>query len=287
MPYEREYSPLEHLGRSLLGARYCAESLFAMFAAYFDEAGGVDLGYMVVAGYVASVEAWEQFEINWKLFLAKFDVPYLHMKEFSHSKGCFSGWKDDEPRRVRFLAMAAEIINQHTKRAFESIVSYEDFESVDKLFALRERFNSPYALAGRTCIGVANGWARNPQTKALDIEYIFEDRGPDKSGLVKAVEALPPYLPTPAFHPSRDEQPTKNRPYARRGLVQLQAADYLAYEVRKVVYNVVHNKSRIPRKSLQALTGIELDRSSWTKERLLKICEGGNFERRQRNGKRI
>ena len=251
-----------------------------MFTAYFDEAGGDDLGYMFVAGYVARVEAWERFEVDWKLFLAKFDVPYLHMKEFSQSKKCYAKWRDNEPQRARFLGMAAEIINAHAKRAFVSMISCELFEKADQIYALRERFKSPYVLTGRACIGLANNWARNPKTQSLDIEYVFEDGGPDKGGLVSSVEALPPYLPAPAFKPGRDEKPSTNWPEGRKGLVQLQAADYLAYEARKVAFNIVNGRPRIARKSLQALTSVPLERSTWDSPRLLRLCECAKFERR-------
>jgi hypothetical protein len=251
-----------------------------MFAAYFDEAGGDDLGYMFVAGYVASVEEWERFEIDWKLFLAKFDVPYLHMKEFSQSKKCYAKWKNNEPMRGRFLGMAAEIINAHARRAFLSMVSCKEFEEVDAMYTLSERLNSPYALTGRACIGLANNWARNPKTQRLDIEYVFEDGGPDQGGLVSATRALPPFLPAPSLKPSRDEKPSRNWPQGTKGFVQLQAADYLAYEARKVAFNIVSGRPRIARKSLQVLTHVDLDRSSWDKPRLLRLCHGANFERR-------
>ncbi|MGA2876612.1 MAG: hypothetical protein ABSE82_13870 [Nitrososphaerales archaeon] len=277
---DKPCSALEHLGRSVMGRRYSPKILFAMFTTYFDEAGSDDLGYMFVAGYVASVEAWERFEVDWKLFLAKFDVPYLHMKEFSQSKKCYAKWKDNEPQRGRFLGMAAEIINSHAKRAFLSMVSCKEFGEVDAMFTLSERFKSPYALTGRACIGLANNWARNPKTKLLDIEYVFEDGGPDKGGLISSVEALPPFLPSPAFKPSRDEKPSRGWPQGRRGVVQLQAADYLAYEARKVAFNIVNGRPRIARKSLQALTPVDLERSTWDRARLLRLCQGANFQRR-------
>ena len=110
------------------------------------------------------------------------------MKEFSQSKKCYAKWKDNEPQRGRFLGMAAEIINSHAKRAFLSMVSCKEFGEVDAMFTLSERFKSPYALTGRACIGLANNWARNPKTKLLDIEYVFEDGGPDKGGLISSVE---------------------------------------------------------------------------------------------------
>jgi hypothetical protein len=251
-----------------------------MFAAYFDESGGEDIGFTFVAGYGASVAQWESFEVDWKLFLAKFQVPYLHMKWFSQSKDCYAAWKGNEHKRADFVGMAAEIINSHAKRAFLSMVSNDEFTEVDKIYMLHERFKTPYALTGRSAVGLANNWARNPKTRHLDIEYVFEDGGPDKGGLISAVEALPPFLPIPSFKPGRDVKPSKKWPDGRNALVQLQAADYLAYEARKVAFNIVQGRPRIARKSLQALTKVELDRSAWDKPRLLRLCEGAKFEKR-------
>ena len=275
------YSPLEHLGRVVFGSRYSSESIFAMFAAYFDEAGGDDLGFLIVAGYVATIEQWQNFEIDWKLFLAKFDVPCLHMKWYSQNKKCFAKFEGNESLRARFLGTAAEIIGAHAKRCFISIVSIKDFAEVDQTYALSDSLKSPYALAGRSVVGLANNWARNPQTKTLDIEYVFEDGGPDKGGLISAVEALPPYLPAPSFKPGRNIEPSNKWPQGRIGLVQLQAADYLAYEVRKIAYDIVTNKRREPRKSLMALTRVAYDKSSWDTQRLIRLCQGANFTLRK------
>jgi hypothetical protein len=281
MSPDKPYSALEHLGRAVLGKRYSPETLFAMFTAYFDEAGGDDLGFMFVAGYVASVEAWERFEVDWKLFLAKEHIPYLHMKEFSQSKGPFADWKDNESKRARFIGTAAEIINSHARRVFISVVSCKEFAEVNAMYALDQRFSSPYALAGRSCIAMADNWARNPKTRMLDIEYVFEDGAPDKSGLVSSVEALPPFLPAPIFKPGRDEKPSKNWPKGKKGVVQLQAADYIAYEARKVAFNLVKGRPKVARKSLQALTPVDLDKSGWDKARLLRLCQLANLEKRK------
>jgi hypothetical protein len=87
-----------------------------MFTVYFDETGGEDLGFTFVAGWGASASEWDSFEVDWRLFLVKFDVPYLHMKEYVHSKKCYATWKGNESLRARFLGMAAEIIAAHAKR---------------------------------------------------------------------------------------------------------------------------------------------------------------------------
>jgi hypothetical protein len=265
-----------------MGRKYSPEVLITMFAAYFDESGGKDTGFTFVCGYTATVAKWSAFEFDWKLFLATFRVPYLHMKEFSQSKKCYSTWRDNGTLRAQFLGMASEITGSHLQRAFIGMVSHDGFDKADLKYKLRERFNSPYALAGRTCVALANNRAKESKNGALAIEYIFEDGCPDKEGLIKAVEAVPPFLPAPSFKPSRDGKPSKNWPEGRIGLVQLQAADYLAYETGKLLRDLylIRSGEREVRKSLKALTKVPVDRSSWGEVRLMQMCEGAKFARK-------
>jgi hypothetical protein len=253
----------------------------------YDESGGEDLRFTFVCGYAASIAQWESFEVDWKLFLIKFGVPYLHMKEFSQSKKCYAGWKGNESLRARFLGMASEIIAAHLKRAIMCIVSHECFENVNLKYRVCETFSSPYALASRTCIALANNWARRSNNGVLAIKHVFEDGGPDKGGLIQAVRAFPPFLPSPAFESSRDVQPSKYWPDGRVGLVQIQAADYLAYEGAKLVrdLSLIKSGERQIRKSLKALARVELDKSSFDANRLEQMFEGaeglspGRFKR--------
>jgi hypothetical protein len=46
-----------------------------MLTCYFDEAGGNEYKFIIVAGYVSSVEQWLVFESDWKILLAKYQVP--------------------------------------------------------------------------------------------------------------------------------------------------------------------------------------------------------------------
>ena len=239
----RRAPALHHLARAA-GSRYSPEDLFAMFTCYFDEAGGEDHGFTVVAGFMASVEQWDSFEIDWKLFLNKYDVSYLHMLEYAHFKGPFRKWKDPrfETTRRNFLCDAAEIIHSHVKRGFLCVVKHEYFCEAAALYPSLLYPNSPYALAGRTCATSAKTWVRKHLLK-LDLELVFEDGGPDKHGLSDTLTKLNPRLPAPIFEPSRD------MPDGRHGLVQLQAADWFAYEIRK--WQVDRPDLQTPRKDVR------------------------------------
>ena len=52
------------------------------YSAYFDASMDKEKTEMLVAGYVSTLEEWSQFEISWKLTLAKYDVPFFKMSEF-------------------------------------------------------------------------------------------------------------------------------------------------------------------------------------------------------------
>jgi hypothetical protein len=254
-----------------------------MVTCYFDESGGDDLKFIFVGGWVASVKKWEQFECDWKLFLAKFDVPYLHMREFAHSIGPYEKWRDKTSVRRNFMSMAAEIISGTVERGFISGISYENFEAIDKRYEFSSKFSSPYALTGRMCVALANRW-RKKTTVPLDMEYVFEDGGPDKGGLVEAMHSIPPYLEAPMFKPGRDQAPSSQRPEGRKGLVQLQAADYLVYEMMKLRNDIKLFKTwkRDVRMSLKALPGLKLDKAFYTMERLERVCRDANISLRAR-----
>jgi hypothetical protein len=90
---------------------------------YCDAGGGKDHGFVVVAGWLSTFEKWNDFISEWnQQLLAAFNIPYFHMKEFSQSKGPFESWKDDEPRRTRFMERAAGIIGNYVERGFSCIV---------------------------------------------------------------------------------------------------------------------------------------------------------------------
>ena len=237
-----------------------------------------------VCGWLASVEQWEQFEYGWKLFLAKHDVPYFHMREFAHSVGPFTKWKGKEGTRRTFMRGAAEIIVDTIQRGFLCCVSDEIFEEYDKAYELRSRFSSPYALAGRTCANLAVEWASSPTTFPRgDIEYVFEDGAIDKGGLMYAMEKIAPRLPAPVFKPGRDQAPTRKFPAGRRGVVQLQAADYLAYEISK--FTREHQAIKADPSKFRASLGIlperKVKKTFFTGTKMGILCDMLGINRRE------
>jgi hypothetical protein len=271
---ERLYRSLEHIGYAVWGARYSEKGLFAMLTCYHDEAGGDDHAFIIVSCFVASVNQWNQFEDDWRIFLASHDVPYLHMKEFAHFKGPFAKFEKQEGTRKKFIAQASAIMCDRIQHAFSCYVNYDAFQKLNSEYELDSLLNSPYAFAGRGCIALVNDW-RLKSSNDLDMEYVFEEGGPDKGGLINAVTKLQPYLPIPIFKPSRDTE-------IQRGVVQLQAADYLAYEMRKWVSDLpkFRARERLPRVSLGLLSPIEHNWIFEDETRLEELCRKAGVKRR-------
>lgn len=270
-PQQAEYSAFNHLC-SITGNR--PDKLFGMFTSFFDESGGADHGFITVCGWVASAERWQRYEGEWKAMLQAYDVPYLHLKELAHCNGPYSKWKyQNSEVRTALFKEAARIIRETVEFGFLCVVWYEDFRKVNERFHLKKHQHSPYALAGRFCIARANEWMRRNERSLREIEYVFEDGGPDVGGLTDLTKRSGVQIPK--FHPSRDTE-------VQAGMVQLQAADYFAYELRKAV--VDHRdpctQPELFRKSFQALFGCEADQGNYRERELLNLCEAAHVPER-------
>jgi hypothetical protein len=266
----------ELLGRALFGSSYSKRKRFSMMVSYLDESEGAEpLRAMVIAGWSATIEQWEGFEVDWKLFLISYRVPYLHMKQFAHSVGPYKKWKDRPVIRKKFLAEASEIIRSRVQHGFMCSIHGSHFQLVNELFELEPVFSSPYALAGRFCMQMIRDWQKKKSLDVLGMKHVFHDDGPDKGGLIAAMRNFEPFFPIPSFEADHDWKPSNNWPDGRKGLVQLQAADFLAYEFSKTITDRLQKHIRAGRKSLVSLLRKNLTVNMVNQRYLLDLC----FER--------
>jgi hypothetical protein len=250
-----------------------------MMASYWDESEVTEFGFMIVAGWLATVGQWQEFEYGWKLLLAKYDVPYLHMKEYTQSVGPFKKWKAKDGTRKNFMRDVSGIINDTVQHGFCCFVHNGLFDEIGRRYQFREKFNSSYALAGRACASMANEWQNEAPLNRRDMKYVFEDGGPDKGGLLSAMD-LAPSLPAPIFEPGKDWKPSTKWPDGRTGLVQLQAADYLAYEIGKFARDRQKPSTQRFRASLGVLPEKKVKRLFFTTSKLETLCRMLNIKRR-------
>ena len=137
------YSPIRHLALSVWLNHDPEGRHLAMYTAYYD-ASGVQReldGVLLVAGVLASVDRWLEFESAWGKVLADNHVSHLHMKHFAHSTDEFTSWKGDEARRAKFLGALIEVLSSTLEVGFVVRMRPADFHAVNRRYELA-RWNS-------------------------------------------------------------------------------------------------------------------------------------------------
>src|SRR2546423_3687736 len=104
------YSPVRHYASSVFPFSQPEKWVMVMaecleYTAYMDEtghAGASDQHFCGMAGFLSTADKWQILEGKWKDTLRRFNVDYMHMKEYAPSAGIFKSWKGDESKRKRF-----------------------------------------------------------------------------------------------------------------------------------------------------------------------------------------
>lgn len=255
-----------------------------MFTSYCDAAGGRDHGFVVVAGFVSTFELWQRFEVDWTLVLAKANIPYLHMKAFSQSLPPYAHLKDKEGQRKNILRDLAEVIASYARHAFSTVVYFQDFDRVNQIYSLAESLRTPYAVCAFDCIMSATTWARDQPFAKLPMEYIFEE-GDDGWASMEQFAVQKGY-PRPLCKPSRDrfETTPKGEHSPIKGILELQAADFLAYELRKATSQLGPNPPRWKyRQSALALGRIGSLHTGFSGTQLEQFCGALKIQKREQS----
>jgi hypothetical protein len=279
-------SEIERFARSYWVGYYDQQNLVIILSgynAYFDATAtpGAD-SEAIVAGYVSTVEAWANWEVEWKLILAEFDVPYFHFKDFNSCKRAYSApkWRSNA-YRARFLSKLIGATNAWAIASIGGAIRQSVFDLGNSYFHLEDRFN-PYAIAGRDCGARTHEFIRDTLHSHLPIVYIFE-RGDEGRGLLMKEMELSG-LPTPVFkRPRPDPAKDKDDPPA----IQLQACDLAAWEAQRAVCDIRGGKRGGQlRKALHAVTKIK--HRFWNthdREDMLGLCMAAKIP--PRDGVRI
>jgi hypothetical protein len=223
------------------------------YTAAFDRSADHDddaLGGTVVAGFVSSIEQWAIWEEEWNSVLDRFGVPYFHRKELKGGRGAFSAeeWRDDQ-HVEDFIDSLIVPINKWTIASVGSYMQASMYESANRLYALDGTFN-PYAECGRNCAIKTKDFLSGELKSALPISFAFEKGDPGKGMLQDLMERCE--LPSPIF---RRPRPSKDNPELDRidpPMIQLQAADLLAWEIRR--WKIDHRDGKGMRRALGRLS---------------------------------
>ena len=192
---------------------------------YLDETGHVkdpNAPIVGMAGCIASLSAWEQFESEWTTALQDFGVTELHMKHFAHFRGEFSGWTED--RRQQLLARLLPIIEMRIDTWVGALLPISQFTELSDEQKLRLR--DPYFICLQDCLHAAIIFVDSnyPRENLEVVVAMHEEYAWDSYGcVIGCAHQLP--------GGERIESVTAASPKKVR---PLQAADLLAYELTKM-----------------------------------------------------
>ena len=207
---------------------------------YIDDSGKRDHSpVQVLAGYLASEAGWSAFDAEWKLLLDRHALEGLHMAEAWRLARSYHHL--GKLRRDALLVEAIEIVKRHAKFA---IVSSLHFEAFDHWFAREESDGHhalrPYFFAFHSLIVQVVRYVHS-QRRERTIEFTFDEQGGESHrAVLSAMDQLRELcakdfpgveIVDPVFADDRTCQP-------------LQAADLLAWLVRRDAYNAVQGIDR-------------------------------------------
>lgn len=269
------YLPIKHLAHALWFKHDENDStLMTILSAFYDASASHidDRGIITVAGFVSTAPKWIRFEREWNKVLERFDVPYLHMKEFVHSTGAFSGWKHKEDKRREFIIALLKVAKKGVHKGFGHSIFVNDFEEVNKDFLLKETWGNPYALAGMASVTRTSEWKKK-HFPHKSIGYFFEsgDHGSHHLGKCLSSHGL--------FHAFAPKKWINNGRFEYN--VGFQLSDFAAWENRAAILRMTDDPLRSLRQSFEALyKQIPAYFGVLPKEKIEKMCRAKNLHRR-------
>lgn len=222
-----------------------------MLAAYYDESG-THSGAMAlsIAGYISTVEKWENFQIEWLKMRDDEGYEYFHMADLESLKGQFSrkkGWNED--RKIAVLQRAHDIINRNTLKGIESSLIWSDYNELIPTYTGKHP-PPAYAILVNLCMNETAAWARRNGYNE-PINYVFEDGVKGVGWVLDVIQHARkfPTIRNYLFYGGFTYEDKKD-------VIQLQAADVNAYETWKHMENqIVQGNLRKIRDSALNLKG--------------------------------
>lgn len=212
---------------------YDPANVYVMYWAFYDASGSQTdrSGPLVVAGVVATVDKWREFEPEWQAVLDDFAVPHFHMKDFAPGSRAFESWKHDKPRRAEFCRRLIAVIKQNTNKIFMRGLMMEDFHCVNERYTLSEAYAhggtkdaGAYTLLTAQCLDAVVNWVGERKGWDNQLMHIVEAGDPGS----KALQALLGRSYPVFFSPKIDAS-------LGRRVRFLEAADFIGWEFRRVL----------------------------------------------------
>jgi hypothetical protein len=199
----------------------------AVITAYFDASGSPTTDVIAACGVLSTPEKWANLNRRWNECLDGYGVSALHMKDFAHSNGDFAFWRNDQPKRKRFLNNLLWIIEEEIEFTSAAAVPMLNYRQCDGKYKLSE-FMRPYTLASMMCAAQIVPWAEKSGYRREEIVYVFEKDDEDQKDLRRYWgRAYPELLVEPIFKKKVDCYP---HPDVKARIRPFEVADFIAYE---------------------------------------------------------
>ncbi|MDQ1611415.1 MAG: hypothetical protein QOG00_1346 [Pyrinomonadaceae bacterium] len=220
-----------------------------MLAAYLDESGhSADSRIVAMGGIMGNHLHMETLADRWREMLHRHRVGVFHMSELESSLGEFKGWT--KIQREALLADALLCLKDLWIMPFGAVVIVEQYRELPSIAQLA--FIDPWFICFQMCVREAAGalmWHRDDPSPADKI-VLFHDRQLEYQG--RAVSA---------FHFLKDSTSYGHRlgsitSASTSDFIQLQVADLVAYEIRKLVENAIYHpeiRTRWPMRKFQEM----------------------------------
>ncbi len=200
----------------------------AILKGYFDESGKENDpefqdSASSVAGCIGTAENWALIESGWARVLRDFEVPYLHMKEYAHSKGPFEAWKGQEDIRADFIEALVGSLQDRELYGVGAIVRHPDLHKFNQEYGLEIEAYSLgiYAMMIHSSRQFPDG----------EIEFLLDkvDRQ------TKKITIAQQYAATDNHYPGCGNRIkfVASANVSSESCIPLQVADFVAYEVLK------------------------------------------------------
>lgn len=231
----RQYIPL----KSILVYNRGKQQAVIMLQAYFDESGhSSDSQFVCMGGCLAPVETWDQFEKDWGQVLLDYDLTWFHMTDFESYQGEFKGWSKGKHEQLLGRLMA--IMDHHIQ------LYVGTSENVGEYDRQPQPRDDPYFQCLLVCLdSVASYVAQLPEEEKVQVIFAdhpeFGRRVRRLYPEVREVKGMYSRLAGDSYFKAKDVYP-------------LQAADIVAFEVRKERKRQAHGSTqpmRWPRKQLK------------------------------------
>ncbi len=229
------------------------DSLVALmdYEFYGDAGGNRDLSNVAVGGYISTVARWKAFQRPWQDALRDENVECFHRSQMEPPfHGEFRDWT--VKHQIPVLKRLHKLIRLHTIRGVGYAVRNKSFTQLVPS-KIQKQYGGPYGWAVLLEVVEVGLWARR---RGGWVTYFFEagdDGEKQASGTMKELYDSSRYrelfrINGWGFYPKKDNPVT-----GQRGIVQLQPADFIAYEAYKDIDNYIAGSPRAARKSRKDL----------------------------------